>query len=235
MPPSRRAPLERRPRHVRYCHPRRAGASPITSAQAPPGQASPDRRAGLWWVHAPGRDLGYRCHRQRQHRGAPPLTARSRDGVFEVESPARRSDRKRTPTLARGSRDPLKAFAGRQDDPGDPVIRARPLRIMTVSVTALLRSRGRRRRHGVPRDVRGCPERALRSSTLDATSAYEIMVDTFDPVGSAPDDRRLRRGRCHCRALRPFGEEANGDQSEVACCGSSDPGGDDREQSRMTR
>ena len=103
--------------------------------------------------------------------------------MFEVESPARRSDRKRTPTLARGSRDPLKAFAGRQDDPGDPVIRARPLRIMTVSVTALLRSRGRRRRHGVPRDVRGCPERALRSSTLDATSAYEIMVETSTRSG----------------------------------------------------
>jgi hypothetical protein len=64
---------------------------------------------------------------------------------------------------------------------------------MTVSVTALLRSRGGRR-HGVPREVRGCPERALRDFTLDPTSDYEIMVETFDPVGSASGDRRLRRG-----------------------------------------
>jgi hypothetical protein len=79
--------------------------------------------------------------------------------------------------------------------------------------------------------VRGCPERALRRSTLDATNDDEIMVETFGPVGSAPGDRRLRRGRCDGRALRPFAVEANGDQGEVACCGSSDRGGDDREKS----
>jgi hypothetical protein len=57
------------------------------------------------------------------------------------------------PGLSRG-RGLLKAFAGRQDDPGGPVIAARPLRIMTVSVTGLLRSRGGRR-HGAPRELRG--------------------------------------------------------------------------------
>ena len=48
--------------------------------------------------------------------------------------------------------------------------RSPALRIMTVSVTGLLR----RGAHGAPRQVRGCPERALRG--------------------------RLRRGRCHGRA-----------------------------------
>jgi hypothetical protein len=33
--------------------------------------------------------------------------------------------------------------------------------------------------------------RALRDFTLDVTNDYEIMVETFDPVGSAPSDRRL--------------------------------------------
>jgi hypothetical protein len=51
----------------------------------------------------------------------------------------------------------------------------------------------------------GCPERALRSSTLDATNDYEIMAETFDPVGSALGDRRLRRGRCRGRGANAFG------------------------------
>ena len=100
---------------------------------------------------------------------------------------------------------------------------------MTVRFTALVRSRGGRR-HGAPREVPGCPGRALRSSTLDATNYYEIMVETFDPVGSAPGDRRLRRGRCHGRARGPVAEDANGDQGQVASCGSPDRGGDEREQ-----
>jgi hypothetical protein len=86
------------------------------------------------------------------------------------------------PRKGPGSAEEPSQASGRSRWPGN---RSPALRIMTVRFTALLRSRGERR-HGAPREVRGCPERALRDSTFT--------------------DQRLRD---HGRDLRP-GRECSG-------------------------